>query len=193
MAFELEKLPYAFDALEPHIDARTMEIHHDKHHAGYVKGLNATNEKILEAIKAQKYGTIKHLEKDLAFHGAGHFLHTLYWNNMGTEKGKRSAKLKNFINKSFGSFENFKPYFKAATKSVEGSGWGILAYEPYAKKLVILQAEKHQNLSLWMNIPLLVCDVWEHAYYIDYRNARAKYIEGFWNLVNWDFVTANLK
>jgi len=185
----LPKLPYAYDALEPYIDEQTMRLHHDIHHQGYVKGLNAATEKVKEAIEQNNYGMIKHWQRELAFHDAGHFLHSIFWQNMGSEQGTRSALLEKYLVKSFGSYDGFKKYFTAASGVVEGSGWGILAYQPEADKLVILQAEKHQNLSQWTAVPLLVIDVWEHAYYLKYQNKRGAYIDAFFNVINWGAVS----
>lgn len=187
--YTLPPLPYSYDALEPHIDARTMTLHHDKHHAGYVKGLNNATKKVKEAIESNDFSLIKHWERELAFHGSGHFLHSIFWSVMGPKQGKRSTELEKYINNSFGSFDKFMNYYKVTSKSVEGSGWGILSYEPYADKLVILQAEKHQNLTQQVTIPILPIDVWEHAYYLKYQNNRGSYIDGFFNVINWEFVS----
>lgn len=191
--YTLPDLPYAYDALEPHIDAATMKLHHDIHHASYVKGLNKATEMVNQSIQTGDFSLIKHWERELAFHGAGHFLHSIFWQIMGPSTGKRSASLEKYLVKSFGSFENFKKLFFNATSSVEGSGWGILAYQPAADKLVVLQAEKHHNQSQWVSIPILVCDVWEHAYYLNYQNRRGDYINGFLEVVNWDKVSELLE
>lgn len=190
--YTLPPLDYAYNALEPHIDEATMRLHHDIHHAGYVKGLNKATAKVAEAMETGDFDLIKHWERELAFHGAGHFLHSIFWKVMGPEQGQISKKLKKYINKSFGSEANFKKLFFNATKSVEGSGWGILAYQPDADKLVVLQAEKHHNQSQWVSMPILVCDVWEHSYYLNYQNKRGDYINGFMKVVNWNNVSALL-
>ena len=188
----LPVLPYAYNALEPYIDAKTMQLHHDIHHASYIKGLNTATSKIKEAIAANDYSLIKHWQKELAFHGSGHFLHTIFWNNMSPIKSSPSEKLTKYINKSFGSYDQMLSYFKAAATSVEASGWGILAYQSGTDKLVILQAEKHQNLTQWNAFPLLVVDVWEHAYYLNYQNKRADYVSAFINIINWKDVSKRL-
>lgn len=192
-SYKLPQLPYAYNALEPYIDEQTMRLHHDKHHAGYVKGLNNAIAKINENTQSGDFALIKHWEKELAFHGAGHFLHTLFWNSMSPKQGQRSALLNKYLNKSFGNFDNFVALYHAATKSVEGAGWGILAYEPGADKLIILQAEKHQNLTQWVTIPILACDVWEHAYYLKYQNKRGDYITNFMKVINWKVVSSRLE
>ena len=188
----LPELPYAYDALEPNIDQETLRIHHNKHHAGYVKGLNNATKQINKAIESDDFSMVKHWEKELAFHGAGHFLHTLYWNSMSAQKSNPEDELNRYIKKSFGSIDNLKKYFAAATASVEGSGWGILAYQLNGDKLVVLQAEKHQNLTQWITIPIMVCDVWEHAYYLKYQNKRGLYIDKFWEIINWKMVAERL-
>jgi len=182
---KLPPLPYAYDALEPIIDKQTLTVHHDKHHAGYVKGLNEAINKLAEARASGDFSLIKHWSKELAFNGSGHILHTLYWSNMSLNGGEPEGNLLNNINKSFGSVDKFRLQFAAAAKSVEGSGWSVLVYEPFMGSLVILQAEKHQDLTLWGCYPLLVCDVWEHAYYLKYQNNRVEYVDNFMKIINW--------
>lgn len=187
--YVLPALPYKYDALEPHIDEQTLKLHHDVHHNGYVKGLNKATAKVKEAIEKDDFSLIKHWERELAFHGSGHFLHTIYWNNMGPKQGKRSSNLENQMKKDFGSYDNFRKLYFSASKSVEGSGWGILGYQPHADKLVVLQAEKHQNQSQWITYPILVCDVWEHSYYLKYQNKRGDYVNAFFEVINWEDVS----
>jgi superoxide dismutase, Fe-Mn family len=189
----LPELGYAYNALEPHIDAKTMQLHHDIHHASYVKGLNTATSKIKEALVSGDLTLMKHWERELAFHGSGHFLHTIFWTNMSPEKSTPSPILQKYIDKSFGSNDNFIKLFKAASSQVEGSGWGILAYQPLADKLVVLSAEKHQNQGQWISLPILVLDVWEHAYYLTYQNKRADYVEAFLKVVNWKNVSQRLE
>jgi len=191
MAHELPSLPYAYDALEPYIDEQTMKLHHDIHHAGYVKGLNAAEAKLAEARAAGDFGAVKHLSREAAIHGSGHLLHSVFWPNMMAASEAKAAPdgaLADAIARDFGSFEAFKGQFTAASTAVEGSGWGILAYRPTDDTLVILTAEKHQNLTQWGVVPLLVLDVWEHAYYLKYQNRRGEYVKNFFNIVNWDDV-----
>jgi len=186
MAYSLPPLPYTYDALEPYVDKETLLIHHDKHHAGYVKKLNAAMKELSDARTSGDYRLIKHLSKEVAFNGSGHILHSLYWQSM-SPKGERKPKgdLLPAIIKDFGSLKNFNDQFQSATEAVEGSGWGILCFEPLGNRLMILQAEKHQNLSVWDSYPLLVCDVWEHAYYLKYQNRRGDYIKNFMAVINW--------
>ncbi len=187
--YTLPDLPYAYDALEPHIDATTMTIHHSKHHAGYVKGLNNAL-KQLHAIRWNKGdpGTLQHWQRQLAFHAGGHINHTLFWQGMAPNKnqgGNPTGTLAKAIIRDFGSIEKFNWQFKAAAKSVEGSGWGWLVYEPMSKQLMITQMQNQQNMMFAGTIPLLGVDVWEHAYYLAYQNRRAEYLNAFMNVINW--------
>jgi superoxide dismutase, Fe-Mn family len=191
MAHELPVLPYAYDALEPYYDAETVKLHHDMHHAAYVKGLNAAEEKLAGMLQAGDYANIKPVCKELAFHGSGNILHTIFWTNMKANGGGApTGTLAEAINATFGSYDAFKAMFIAAANAVEGSGWAILACKP-DKSLVVLQAEKHENLTQWGVTPILVLDVWEHAYYLKYQNKRPEWTKAFMeNLVNWDDVAA---
>lgn len=190
MTYTLPKLPYAYDALEPHIDAQTLEIHHTKHHQSYVDGLNKTEEALAKARANDDYALIKHYERELAFHGSGHILHTLYWENLApAPSAKPEGALADRIDKDFGSYDAFKSQFTEAAAAVEGSGWAILTWNPTLDKLVILQCEKHQNLTQWDADPLLIVDVWEHAYYLKYQNKRPEYLENIWNIINWNAVS----
>ena len=190
--YALPPLPYAYDALEPAYDEKTLRIHHDKHHAGYVKGLNAVMERLEEARKSGDYAAVKALSGELAFHGSGHILHALFWYSMKPKGAAAPAELEKAMVGSFGSVAACRAQFAAATKAVEGSGWGVLAYEPAAGKLVILQAEKHQNLAIWGAVPLIVCDVWEHAYYLKYQNDRAAWVDAFMTIADWHFAAERL-
>lgn len=185
----LPPLPYAYNALEPYIDEKTMIIHHDKHHQSYVDGLNKAENKLAEARKNNDYDLVKHWERELAFNGAGHYLHTIFWNVMSPQGGGRpSGALLDAIQQSFGSYEAFKAQFTEAANKVEGGGWAVLVWSPRSRRLEILTAEKHQNLSQWDIVPLLVLDVWEHAYYLKHQNNRADYIQDWWKVVNWPYV-----
>jgi superoxide dismutase len=185
----LPPLPYAYNALEPHIDELTMRIHHDKHHQSYVDGLNKAEREMAEARKKNEFSLIKHWERELAFNGAGHYLHTIFWDNMSPQGGGLpTGALADQINRDFGGHEAFKRQFSQAAEKVEGGGWAILVWSPRSHRLEILQAEKHQNLSQWDIVPLLALDVWEHAYYLKHQNKRADYIQAWWNVVNWPYV-----
>jgi Fe-Mn family superoxide dismutase len=192
--YTLPPLPYDYDALEPHIDAQTMKLHHDKHHQAYVTGLN----KALAGLESARTGgeaelaKVGSLTQDLAFHGSGHTLHTILWNVMKKGGSQPSGAIASQLSRDFGSPEAMQAQFSAAAKAVKGSGWGILAWEPLAQRLVVLGAEQHQNLTVWGVAPLLVLDVWEHAYYLKYQNDRGAYVKAFWNVVNWDTVGQRL-
>ncbi len=186
MAHELPPLDYPYNALEPHIDEATMKLHHDMHHAAYVAGLNNAEAKLAQAREAKDFSLVKHWERELAFHGAGHFLHCIFWKNMSPNGGgKPQGSLLEQIRRDFGDYESFTAQFKAAATAVEGSGWALLVKNSMTGKLEILTSEKHQNLSQWVVAPLLVLDVWEHAYYLKYQNRRAAYVEAFFNVINW--------
>ncbi len=188
--YVLPHLAYSYDDLEPYIDAQTMELHHSIHHQGYVNGLNNALSKLREAREQDDFAMVKHWSKEVGFHGAGHFLHEIFWSVMSPDGGGEPADvvLGNAIDSSFGSFERFTAHFVAASSAVEASGWGMLAWEPTADQLLVLQAEKHQNLSPMVTVPLLPVDVWEHAYYLRYQNRRGDYVRAFMNVVNWDAV-----
>ncbi|MEQ8821403.1 MAG: Fe-Mn family superoxide dismutase [Sumerlaeia bacterium] len=187
--YVLPPLPYGYDALEPHIDAQTMRLHHDKHHQGYVDGLIKAEEKLQEAMNTGDYSLVEYWTNEASFNGAGHFLHCIFWDSMGPNGGGGpSGALSEAMRRDFGSEMNGLKLFAHASASVEGSGWGILGYQIAANKLVVLQARNHQLLSQWAIIPLLCVDVWEHAYYLKYQNKRKDYIDAFMNVVNWDSV-----
>jgi Fe-Mn family superoxide dismutase len=183
--FTLPPLPYK--SLEPVIDDQTLALHHDKHHAGYVTGANKALEELAKARESSDFALVKHWERELAFHGSGVILHNLYWASMWPNgRGKPTNSFGDAIDACFGSREKMMAQFSAATKAVEGSGWGVLAWEPVAQRLVILQAEKHQNLTVWGCTPILICDVWEHAYYLKYQNKRPDYVDGWAKIIDWE-------
>ena len=190
--YVLPELPYAYDALEPHISAEIMELHHSKHHQNYVHGANAALEK-LEA--ARKDGSIAAvvtaLSKDLAFNLGGHTNHSLFWENLGPNGGgKPTGALAAAIDADFGSFEEFQKHFAAAALGLQGSGWAVLAYDKIGERLVIEQMTDQQgNLSIDL-VPLLLLDMWEHAFYLQYKNVKADYVAAVWNVFNWDEVAA---
>ncbi|MCK1991372.1 superoxide dismutase [Peribacillus muralis] len=182
----LPPLPYAYEALEPIISREIMRLHHDKHHQSYVDGLNKAELMMKKARETKDYALLKHWEKEAAFHGSGHYLHTLFWEEMiPGGGGQPKGDLLKQIEKDFGSFAAFKSHFSEAAKQVEGVGWAILVWAPRARRLEILQSELHMVLTQWDTIPILVLDVWEHAYYLQYKNDRASYVNNWWNVVNW--------
>ncbi|MEJ9232624.1 superoxide dismutase [Peribacillus butanolivorans] len=182
----LPPLPYAYNALEPTISEEIMYLHHDKHHQTYVDGLNKAELMMKNARETKDYSLLKHWEKEAAFHGSGHYLHTIFWEGMIPRGGGQpKGDLLKQIEKDFGSFAAFKNHFSEAAKQVEGVGWAILVWVPRARKLEILQSELHMILTQWDTIPVLVLDVWEHAYYLQYKNNRASYVDKWWDVVNW--------
>ena len=193
MAHSLPDLPYAYNALEPFLTAETMHLHHDKHHAGYVNGLNDAEEKLGKAQKADDFASIRALCDAISFNYSGHVLHSLFWTNMSPQGGgKPVGALADQIAADFGSFDVFRAQFLATANAVQGSGWGMLAWQPTGQRLVALQAEKHQNMAEWGAVPVLVLDVWEHAYYLQYQNRRTEYTARFLDVVNWVDVAQRL-
>ncbi len=185
--YALPALPYDYKSLEPVIDEQTVRLHHDKHHKAYVDGANKAEANLAQARTDGNFDLVKFWEKELAFHGSGHILHTIYWTNLsGKGGGEPKGDLAKQIAADFGDFAKFKLHLTKATTAVEASGWGILAFQPFTKKLSILQCEKHQDLTAWGAVPLLAIDVWEHAYYLKYTNNRAEYVTKIFDIVNWD-------
>lgn len=191
---QLPPLPYPYNALEPVISSTTLHIHHDRHHRAYVEGLNKAELKLAEARQTGDFSLVKHWERELAFHGSGHILHSTYWFVMAPagKRGNPGPETAEGINACFGSFAAFQRQFSAAATDVEASGWAVLVWQPAWGRLEILNAEKHQNLTQWGSIPVLVLDSWEHAYYLDYQNRRADYVNAWWQLVNWNEVERRL-
>ncbi|WP_417219234.1 superoxide dismutase [Arthrobacter sp.] len=189
--YELPELQYDYAALEPHISARIMELHHSKHHNAYVTGANTALEKMAEARdKGDAAGAAK-LSKDLQFNLGGHVNHSIFWNNLSPEGGdKPEGELAAAIDDAFGSFDAFRDHFAAAATTIQGSGWAILAYEPIGGNIVIEQMYDQQNGAPVATTPLLMLDMWEHAFYLDYQNVKADYVKAFWNIVNWADVAA---
>lgn len=185
--YVLPPLGYPYNALEAAIDEQTMRLHHDKHHQGYVNGLIAAEKKLAESRQSGDFDLIQHWSRKAAFNGGGHFLHTIFWDCMGGEEmgAPPTGEIKKQIDEDFGGVEPMWAHFKAASKGVEGSGWGILAWSFPAEKLIILQGMNQQLLTQWAIVPLLVLDVWEHSYYLRYQNNRGAYVEAFPKVVNW--------
>lgn len=189
---ELPPLPYAANALEPHIDARTMELHHGKHHQAYVVGANQAEKELALARATGDFALIQHWSRQLSFNYGGHWLHSLFWQIMqpapATGVPIPEGPLEQKIAEDFGSFAMFQKQFSAAATRVEGSGWALLHYRPLDRRLVITQAEKQHDLAMWGAMPILALDVWEHAYYLTYQNRRADYVAAWWHVVNWQKV-----
>jgi superoxide dismutase, Fe-Mn family len=191
----LPELPYKYNALEPVISEEIMRLHHDKHHAAYVNGANAALEKLEKGRAGGLQGVdVKATLRDLAFNASGHALHAMFWPNMkASNNDKPGGILADQISKDFGSYDTFKLQFSSAAKTVEGSGWAILAFDPLSDQLITLQAEKHQNLTTQGSVPILVLDVWEHAYYLQYKNDRAAYVDKWLSVVDWSDVEKRLQ
>ena len=184
--YTLPELPYDYAALEPHISAKIMQLHHDKHHATYVAGANAAVEKLEEARANGNFAIINQLEKDLAFNLGGHTNHSIFWKNLSPEGGdKPTGELAAAIDEFFGSFDKFREHFTNVALTIQGSGWAILAWDTVGKRLIIEQLYDQQgNISVAL-IPVLQLDMWEHAFYLDYQNVKGDYVKAFWNIVNW--------
>ncbi|GAA1262840.1 superoxide dismutase [Saccharothrix xinjiangensis] len=192
--YVLPDLEYDYGDLEPAIIGEINELHHGKHHAAYVKGANDTLEQIDEARDKNSFGSIVGLETTLAFHLAGHALHQVWWKNLSPNGGdKPTGELAAAVDEHFGSFDGLRAQLTAAAGSIQGSGWGVLAWEPIGQRLITQQLkDHHSNLSI-ATTPLLVFDIWEHAYYLQYRNLKADYISALWNVVDWDDVAARFE
>ncbi|WP_026877894.1 superoxide dismutase [Jiangella gansuensis] len=193
-AYSLPDLPYDYGALEPHIAGQIMELHHSKHHQTYVTGTNTALEQLEEARSANKLDTVNQLQKNLAFNLAGHVNHTVFWNNLSPEGGdKPDGELGAAVDEFFGSFDGFRAHYTAAALGIQGSGWSILAWESIGQRLVIEQLYDHQGNLAAGTVPLLMLDMWEHAFYLQYKNVKPDYVAAFWNIVNWPDVAARFE
>lgn len=188
-AYSLPELPYDYAALEPHISGKIMQLHHDKHHQAYVTGANTALEQLAEARDADNLAAVNKLEKDLAFNLGGHVNHSIFWNNLSPEGGERpEGELAAALDEYFGGFEKFQAHFTATALGVQGSGWAVLAWDALGQRANVVQLFDQQGNLPAGTIPLLMLDVWEHAYYLDYLNVRADYVKAFWNIANWQDV-----
>jgi Fe-Mn family superoxide dismutase len=189
--YTLPELGYDYGALAPSISGTIMELHHSKHHQTYVTGANTALAQLAEARETGNLANVNKLEKDLAFNLGGHINHSIFWTNMSPDGGdKPTGELAAAIDDQFGSFDAFVAHFTATALGVQGSGWSVLAYDSIGQRLAIFQLFDQQgNVPLGL-VPLLMLDVWEHAYYLDYKNVRADYIKAFWNIVSWQNVQA---
>jgi superoxide dismutase, Fe-Mn family len=193
--YELPDLPYDYSALEPHYSARQVELHHDKHHAAYVKGANDTLDQFdqFRSDGASNQQVLRGLERALAFNVSGHLLHSVFWPTMSPNGGgKPEGELAAAIDDAFGSFDNLKSQLTLATTTLFGSGWGALVWEPLAGRLMVEQVYDHQSNMSPSNLPILVIDGWEHAFYLQYENKKDEWLKAFWNIVNWERVAARL-
>ena len=188
--YTLPELPYDYAALEPNISARIMELHHDKHHAAYVAGANKALEQLAEARDKNDFANVAKFSKDLSFNLGGHTNHSIFWNNLSPEGGGRpEGELAAAIDDAFGSFEAFQNHFNAAAMGIQGSGWALLALEGLGGNLVIEQLYDQQGNVPVATTPLLMLDMWEHAFYLQYLNVKGDYVKAWWNVVNWADVT----
>ena len=185
--YTLPELSYDYGALAPAISGQIMELHHSKHHQTYVTGANTALQQMAEARDSGNLANINKLEKDLAFNLGGHVNHSVFWTNMSPNGGdKPVGELANAIDDYFGSFEKFQAHFTAAALGVQGSGWAALLWDSIGQRLIISQFFDQQSNFPVGTVPVLLLDVWEHAYYLDYKNVRADYVKAFWNIANWD-------
>ena len=190
-AYTLPELSYDLAALEPHYSAEVLELHHHKHHAAYVAGANTALDKLDEARTSDDYGSINQLQKNLAFHLSGHVLHSMFWENLSPDGGgPPEGELADAVDDGFGGFDRFRNQLTQAALNVQGSGWGALTWEPLGQRLIIEQIYDHQSNVGQGAPPLLVLDMWEHAYYLQYRNVKSDWVKAFWQIVNWPDVAA---
>jgi superoxide dismutase, Fe-Mn family len=184
--YVLPDLPYDYAALEPHYSGAALELHHSAHHAAYVEGLNRTLERLDEAREHEAWDSIVGLEKSLAFHLSGHVMHSLFWKNLRPQPQlKPNGELGGAIAENFGSFEALRSQLAQVTLSVQGSGWGVLAWDPLGRRLLVEQVHDHENNVGLGSIPLLVIDAWEHAYYLQFQNRKPEYLSSLWNVLDW--------
>jgi superoxide dismutase, Fe-Mn family len=187
-----QPLPYGENFLEPYMDAETMHLHYTFHHGGAVKGANKDLQMIRKAMDDNNLETVDFWTKKLSYHFSSHALHSVFWTNLTNKQIAPTGDLLKRIEKNFGSYDKMKAYIAETAKNVDGNGWGILAYQPYSDSLIVLQCENHEKLTQWGCIPLLVIDVWEHAYYLKYRNKRTDFVDALFNIINWDNVAQRL-
>jgi len=181
-----QTLPYSNNHLEPYMDEETLYLHYTFHHGGAVKGANKDLQMIKKAMDDNSLETVDFWTKKLAYHLSSHILHSVFWTNLNNKKTDPQGDLLKRIEKDFGSYDKLKLYLAKTSKEVDGNGWGILGYQPYTDKLTILQCENHEKLTQWGVIPLLVIDVWEHSYYLKYKNKRSDFVDNLFNIINWD-------
>jgi Fe-Mn family superoxide dismutase len=194
MTYTLPDLPYDYSALEPAISGAIVELHHDKHHKLYVDNANATLDKLAAARESGDFGAIVGLEKTLAFNVSGHVLHTIYWENLSPQGGgEPTGALAEQITKDFGSFAAFKGHLGAAASTVQGSGWGLLTWDPLGSRLQVEQIQDHQSSTVINSTTILALDAWEHAWYLQYKNVKADYFTALWTIINWADVSTKFE
>ena len=190
--FALQVLPYSEGFLEPFMDAETLHLHYTFHHGGAVKGANKDLQMIKKAMDENNLETVDYWTRKLSYHLSSHVLHSIFWTNLTNKPTTPSGDLLKRIEKDFGSYDKLKMYLAKTSKDVDGNGWGILGYQPYTDKLTILQCENHEKLTQWGVIPLLVIDVWEHAYYLKFKNKRNDFVDNLFSIINWDNASQRL-
>ena len=192
--YTLPELPYDYAALEPHISAKIMELHHSKHHQAYVTGANTALDKLAAAREAGDLSAVNLYEKNLAFNLGGHVNHTVFWNNLSPEGGgEPDGELRAAIDEYFGSFDGFQKHFTENATGIQGSGWSVLGWDHLGKRLSIFQLfDQQSNVPVGIT-PVLMLDMWEHAFYLDYLNVKADYVKAFWNIANWQDVAARFE
>ena len=191
-SFTQQPLPYSENIMEPFMDSETMHLHYTFHHGGAVKGANKDLLMVKKALDENNLETVDFWTKKLSYHFSSHVLHSIFWTNLINKKTEPSGELLKRIEKNFGSYDRLKSLIAETSKNVDGNGWGILAYQPYSDSLTVLQCENHEKLTQWGCIPILVIDVWEHAYYLKYKNKRADFVDALFNIINWDNVAQRL-
>ena len=193
MVYTLPDLDYDYSALAPSIAPEIMELHHSKHHAAYVAGANTALEKLAEARETGNFAAINKLEKDLAFHLGGHINHSVFWKNMSPDGGGRpEGDLGAALDEFFGSFDGFQKQFNETAMGIQGSGWSMLVWDTLGQRLNINQLFDQQGNLPVGQLPVLQLDMWEHAFYLQYKNVKGDYVKAWWNVVNWDDVAARL-
>lgn len=192
--YELPDLAYDYSALEPHVSGRIMELHHNKHHAAYVKGANAALAQLHELREKNDFTAISMLEKNLAFNVSGHVLHSVFWTNLSPHGGgEPDGELGDVIDETFGGFPAFRQQMTEAATTIQGAGWALASWEPFAGRLVVQQVYDHQGNHGQGTVPLLAIDAWEHAFYLQYENRKPEFLAALWNLVSWADVAARLQ
>ncbi|MHA6512353.1 superoxide dismutase [Tessaracoccus sp. Z1128] len=190
MTYTLPDLDYDYSALAPHIAPEIMELHHSKHHAAYVKGINDALEQLAAARDKGDLGAVNKLSKDAAFHLGGHINHSVFWKNMSPDGGGRpDGELASAIDEYFGGFDAFQKHFNAVANGIQGSGWSMLVWDTLGQRMNINQLFDQQGNLPAGQIPLLQLDMWEHAFYLQYKNVKGDYVNAWWNVVNWADVT----
>ena len=190
--FIQQPLPYSENFLEPYMDAETLHLHYTFHHGGATKAGNKDLAMIKKALDENNLETVDYWTKKLSFHSSSHILHSIFWTNLTNKQTTPTGELLTRIEKNFGSYDRLKLLIAQTSKNVDGNGWGILAYQPYSDSLVVLQCENHEKLTQWGCVPLLVIDVWEHAYYLKYKNKRPDFVDALFNIINWDNIAQRL-